>query len=103
MTRIQKKEGFIRTPPNRYGPSFSLFKKGFMVGHLSFYEFKFIGTGLISLSKVSLKPPEWRQKWALRTFKTRSLRDWDLEGSKLKGFFTSQNQGNALRQDSALS
>ena len=24
MARIQKKEGFIRTPPNRYGPSFSL-------------------------------------------------------------------------------
>ena len=24
MARIQKKEGFIRTPPNRYGPCSSL-------------------------------------------------------------------------------
>ena len=24
MTRIRKKEGFIRTPPNRYGPGSSL-------------------------------------------------------------------------------
>ena len=34
--------------------------------------------------------------------KTQSLRGWGLYGSKLKGIFTSENQGNALRQDFAL-
>ena len=43
-----------------------------------------------------------RQKWAIGAFKTQSLRGWDLQGSKLKGISTSENQGNPLRQDFAL-
>ena len=41
------------------------------------------------MSLMPLKPHEWPlklQKWAFRAFKTRSLMDWDLSGSKLRGF-----------------
>ena len=38
------------------------------------------------------------QKRALRAFKTPSWSGWDLYGSKLKGIFTSENYGNAIRQ-----
>ena len=63
------------------------------------------GMDRISLRKIPHKPHEWPfklQKWAFRAFKTRSLRGWDLKGSKLKGVCTSENPGNALRQDFAL-
>ena len=66
----------------------------------------FCGTDRISLKKMPFKPQEWPfklQKWAFRVFKLRSLRGWDLQGSKLKGIFTSEKQGNVLHQDFALS
>ena len=55
---------------------------------------------------MPFKPREWfskLQEWAFRSFKTRSLRGRDLKGSKLKGNFPSENQGNAHRQDLAIS
>ena len=63
----------------------------------------FVGTDSVSVRKMPLKPQEWLQKWAFRAFQTRSLSGWDLYGPKLKGIFTSENQGNALRQDFAYS
>ena len=51
------------------------------------------GTDRISLRKMPLKPhgrPFKLQKWAFRAFKTRSVRGWDLEGSKLLGGFSRQ-------------
>ena len=51
------------------------------------------------------EPQEWPfklQTWALRAFKPRSLRGWELEGSKLKGISTTKHQGNVLCQDLAL-
>ena len=39
---------------------------------------------------------------AFRAFQIQSQRGWDLQGSKLKGIFTSEKQGNALHQDCAL-
>ena len=50
------------------------------------------GTDRISLRQMPLKPHEGLfklQKRAFRAFKTRSLRGWDLQGSKLKGNYTS--------------
>ena len=46
----------------------------------------FLGTDYI----MSLEPHEW-------PFKTQSLRTWDLQGSKVKGIFTSDKQGPPSR------
>ena len=59
----------------------------------------------MSLRSMPLKPHEWPfelQKWAFGAFKTRSLRGWDLQGSRLQGIVASENQGNPLSQDFAL-
>ena len=61
--------------------------------------------GLVCRGDSWLMPHEWPlklPKWAFRAFKTRSLRGWDLQGSRLKRIFRSENQGNPLRQDFAL-
>ena len=67
--------------------------------------FKILRDGPYFFKEMSLKPHEWPfklQKWDFRAFKPRSFRGWGLEGSKLKGIGTSENQGKALRQDFAL-